>query len=1020
MILGKNNKNFLLGVLAAVFLVLAGILAVNIQTSNAANVYCGATFPELGCEIECAVDPTFGCISHYEECIFCASYSGTCTVNAGNYDNIRMLTNLASCTHTSNPSIMCQTNRCPPANDPDLLAGDDCTIRKIDASDDLTIINGLWDNNEGKCINCGALKEGDIYGDASGVYVSSEKPGDGEFDTACGSGVDTACDEVLPGGSCAVGKNCESRGNICKSGDVCNSGQCSSGAGPFELTVTKGGAGSGTVTSNPSGINCGAVCSKTYAKNTSVTLSAMPDLGSSFSGWSGDLDCSNGQVLMDSDKTCTATFTTILFTLNVSVTGSGAVKDFPVQYIDCRDGSGDCSENYGFGRVVTLQATVDPGYIFTGWGDDCAFRGNNTTCTFTMDGGKTVTATFSGACTQNGCGGGCPAGCTGADDPDCAGQCLDSTCPTDTDCAAAGCNQITCLSTGIPYYQTDLYICPNTNPPPPNAICGLEINNTAGYSDSACAAKTNENVAINITPVSLVIGQSATISGTITSPQGNIGVVSGCVNGVCDRTASCSGTGFSKTCTFSFTPSAPADCGINIQYGFWARNSKCEGGHISMGAFTTTVNGSYYGVSAKAGSFFLDGFLQTAGGVPSDPSNLCGVNLCGQTTNITVTHESVGIANSCTSAPCPGETGATENFNVPAGATSVKITGSPLKINNVPVLVDDRGPIKINGNLAYFQCSNWNGGFGPTCNNYGDNGIYVVPASKTCSPANAVSFPLDITSLIKKGAQNTITVDVDNCAGYVAGFSMNIEITAPKSINCDDGNPCTDDGACDPNTGSCTAPTYNTNTCNDNNPCTEPDRCSGGNCVGTQKNCASNDPCYTGSCGSDGNCVKTPMNCAESPDIPCTYDFCQNSNGVAGCQHVNTCGGLVPCGRYVDNPATPYNERARCQLCHIFILLDNVLDFLLLKVLFPVAALMLVIAGVLYVGAVFEVIPGGFETVSKAKQIVSSVIIGVVIIFAGFVLVGLFLQLIGLANWTNDIYKNWWLNGLFNINCAVN
>ncbi len=55
----------------------------------------------------------------------------------------------------------------------------------------------------------------------------------------------------------------------------------------YALTVTKAGAGSGTVTSTPSGINCGGTCSASYATGTSVTLTATAASGSAFAGWSG-------------------------------------------------------------------------------------------------------------------------------------------------------------------------------------------------------------------------------------------------------------------------------------------------------------------------------------------------------------------------------------------------------------------------------------------------------------------------------------------------------------------------------------------------------------------------------------------------------------------------------------------------------------------------------------------------------------------------------------------------------------
>jgi lysophospholipase L1-like esterase len=73
------------------------------------------------------------------------------------------------------------------------------------------------------------------------------------------------------------------------------------------LTVTKAGNGGGTVTSAPVGIACGADCTEEYTYGTAVTLTATPDTGSYFSSWSGDADCTDGVVTMDTAKGCTAT-----------------------------------------------------------------------------------------------------------------------------------------------------------------------------------------------------------------------------------------------------------------------------------------------------------------------------------------------------------------------------------------------------------------------------------------------------------------------------------------------------------------------------------------------------------------------------------------------------------------------------------------------------------------------------------------------------------------------------------------
>jgi hypothetical protein len=53
------------------------------------------------------------------------------------------------------------------------------------------------------------------------------------------------------------------------------------------LTVTKKGGGSGTVSSAPAGIDCGALCAAFLEEGTKVTLTAVADSGSEFTGWSG-------------------------------------------------------------------------------------------------------------------------------------------------------------------------------------------------------------------------------------------------------------------------------------------------------------------------------------------------------------------------------------------------------------------------------------------------------------------------------------------------------------------------------------------------------------------------------------------------------------------------------------------------------------------------------------------------------------------------------------------------------------
>ncbi len=76
------------------------------------------------------------------------------------------------------------------------------------------------------------------------------------------------------------------------------------------LTVSRGGTGSGSVTSSPSGIDCGSTCSFDFAYNAAVTLTALPAAGSTFTGWSGGGCSGTGtcSVTMNQVESVTATF----------------------------------------------------------------------------------------------------------------------------------------------------------------------------------------------------------------------------------------------------------------------------------------------------------------------------------------------------------------------------------------------------------------------------------------------------------------------------------------------------------------------------------------------------------------------------------------------------------------------------------------------------------------------------------------------------------------------------------------
>jgi CSLREA domain-containing protein len=164
------------------------------------------------------------------------------------------------------------------------------------------------------------------------------------------------------------------------------------------LTVSKTGTGTGTVTGNR--ISCPADCTDVYEPGDTVTLTAAPGSGSTFTGWSGG--CSGNAttcvVTMDAAKAVTADFAanpgTNPLTVNLTGTGTGTVTSSP-SGINC---PGICSAPFAPG-AVTLTAAPTGGSTFAGWsGEGCSGTG---TCVVTMDQARTVTASFTAPVPQH-------------------------------------------------------------------------------------------------------------------------------------------------------------------------------------------------------------------------------------------------------------------------------------------------------------------------------------------------------------------------------------------------------------------------------------------------------------------------------------------------------------------------------------------------------------------------------------------------------------------------------------------
>ncbi len=162
-----------------------------------------------------------------------------------------------------------------------------------------------------------------------------------------------------------------------------------------KLDVSREGTGTGTVGSDPAGIDCGAGCSHEFEEGEKVTLTATADAHNKFTGWSGA--CSGAAVTCQvtigaADASVTATFkATPPHALTVTKEGSGAgeVSSIPAA-IEC---GAVCEITLDEEEIIALKAVAAVHSKFTGWsGCDVA---SGTNCGVTMGASaRQIVATF--------------------------------------------------------------------------------------------------------------------------------------------------------------------------------------------------------------------------------------------------------------------------------------------------------------------------------------------------------------------------------------------------------------------------------------------------------------------------------------------------------------------------------------------------------------------------------------------------------------------------------------------------
>ena len=162
---------------------------------------------------------------------------------------------------------------------------------------------------------------------------------------------------------------------------------------PANYSLTIANSVQGVIASTPAGINCGVSCNATYPSGYTVALTATPNSGYTFTGWSGDCESystSICQLTMNATKSVAANYVSNSW---LSVTNSNPIGGKIVSDIGGIDCGGTCNLSFPPNTSLTLTPIANPGYSFGGWIGACTgYTGN--TCSLQLSGNRSITGIF--------------------------------------------------------------------------------------------------------------------------------------------------------------------------------------------------------------------------------------------------------------------------------------------------------------------------------------------------------------------------------------------------------------------------------------------------------------------------------------------------------------------------------------------------------------------------------------------------------------------------------------------------
>ena len=160
----------------------------------------------------------------------------------------------------------------------------------------------------------------------------------------------------------------------------------------YDITVVSNGQG--IVTSDLGGLECGAQCSATVPSGQSVVLTAVPDEGWKFAGWTSSCVAAGTSptcsLVADADRSTSAFFVPAAFAFTALTNGAGSVT----AEVDGEACDTTCLAGVDNGATVVLTATPADGWAFVGWTSSCLSAGSSPTCTVVADGERSTMAMF--------------------------------------------------------------------------------------------------------------------------------------------------------------------------------------------------------------------------------------------------------------------------------------------------------------------------------------------------------------------------------------------------------------------------------------------------------------------------------------------------------------------------------------------------------------------------------------------------------------------------------------------------